>query len=99
MSNILDSAGHKLATIGQDGIVYNVLGVKLGRVLDNGDVHNNSGVKIGSYRGDGYVFEAGNHIGTIHSDGRIYDYETDYIGKVAGDHMQSGGAALLLLVR
>ncbi len=99
MGDIYNSANQKMATIGQDGIVYNILRAKLGRVLDNGDVRNIKEVKIGSYDSSGYVYEGARRIGKIKSDGRIYDYENDYVGKVIGANMQSAGAALLLLVR
>ena len=99
MGDILDASGHKIATIGQDWIVYNTMMVNLGHVQDNGDVYDNMGTKIGGYDGKGYVYEAGKHIGTVHSDGKVYDYENDLIGSVIGNHIQSGGAALLLLVR
>ena len=100
MANILDSSGHKLATIDDDGIVKNIQNVKVGKVLFNGDVHDNSGRKIGYFQENGYIYdEETKHIGTVHADGRIYDYEAHYIGKVVGGHIESGGAALLLLVR
>jgi len=99
MGDILDEAGHKVAKIGQDGIVKNVTGIKMGTVKDNGDVLNKVGQKIGSYDGSGNVYEAGRKIGSVHSDGKVFDYELDCIGSVKGDHIISGGAALLLLVR
>lgn len=101
MSNILDSAGHKLGTIDDDGIVRNTANVKIGKVIaSNGDVHDNGGRKIGYFEANGYVYdEETQRRGAVHADGRIYDYEGHYIGKVVGDNMQSGGAALLLLIR
>ncbi len=98
MSDILNASGQKMATIGEDNKVRNLQGVVIGLVLNNGDVHS-SGRKIGSVDGRGYVYEGGDHIGTVHSDGRVFDYENHYVGKVTGEHTQSGGAALLLLVR
>jgi len=100
MSNILDSSGHKLATIDDDGIVKNIKSIKVGKVLFNGDVHDNSGRKIGYFEENGYIYdEEARHIGIVHADGRIYDYEAHYIGKVVGEHIESGAAALLLLIR
>ena len=99
MSDILDASGHKMATIGQDGVVYNLAHVRLGHVDDIGNVYDDKAVKVGNYDGSGFVYEAGRHIGTIHSDGTVYNYENHCVGKVMGDHLESGGAALLLLVR
>ena len=99
MSDILDASDHKIATIGEDGIVRNLSGANIGHVLANGQVYNNQNNKVGYYKPNGYVYKGTSHIGTIHSDGRVYDYENHYLGKVAGDHEESGGAALLLLVR
>lgn len=99
MGDIYDESGHKMATIGQDGIVYNLTRVKLGRVDENGDVFDIANRKIGSFEGNGYVYEGTRHIGTVYGDGRVCDYELDIIGNIKGDHIQSGGAALLLLVR
>lgn len=56
MNNILNASGNKMATIGQDGIVYNTMGVSLGRVQDNGDVYDNMGNKVGSYDGKGGMY-------------------------------------------
>lgn len=99
MGDIYDASGHKMAKIGQDGIVYNTAGVRLGKVLDNGEVHNSNGIKIGRYDGNGYVYEGVNRIGALRENGKVYDYDDHYVGKVIGDHEESGGAALLLLVR
>ncbi len=99
MGNILDISGHKMATIREDGKVRNTAGVIMGHVSDSGEVYNNMAEKVGSFRANGYVYKAGSHIGTVHSDGRVYDYENRCVGKVVGDHIESGGAALLLLVR
>ncbi len=99
MSKILNSAGKKEASIGEDGVVRSASGVKIGRVLMSRDVLNNSGEKVGHFAANGYVYNYDdNHIGTVHSDGRIYDYDNHYMGKVVGEHIESGGAALLLLV-
>jgi hypothetical protein len=56
-------------------------------------------VKVGHYDSAGFIYEGTRHIATIKADGRVYDYEDHYIGKVAGDHIESGCAALILLVR
>ena len=99
MGDILDISGHKMATIGEDGKIHNVSGIVLGHVAANGDVYNNMGYKVGHFAADGYVYKGVSHIGTVHSDGRVYDYNNSYIGKVVGEHIESGGAALLLLIR
>lgn len=99
MGDILDEAGHKLGSLGQDGYVYTLDRRKIGRVLDNGDVQDTAFHKIGSYDGSGRVFEQTRQIGTVKGDGKVYDHENDMVGKVQGDHMIGGGAALLLLFR
>ena len=99
MSNILNSLGNKVATIGEDGMVHNLAGVKIGHISEDSHAYNNSGIRVGYFDSKGYVYKGTNHIGTIHSDGKIYDYNNHYLGKVVGDHIESGGAALLLLVR
>lgn len=100
MSNILDASGNKIATIGEDGKVRNTGGIVIGHVAgSSGEVYNNMAEKVGSFRANGYVYKAGSHIGTVHSDGRVYDWQNHCVGKVVGDHIESGGAALLLLVR
>lgn len=99
MGDILNEAKQKLGTIDQNGYVWNVRHEKIGRVLDNGDVQNIKAMKIGSYEGNGYVFESGRKIGSVKSDGKVYDHEMDLIGFTKGDHMIGAGAALLLLFR
>ncbi len=99
MGDIFDEANHKLGKVGQDGYVFNATGNKIGRILDNGDVQNAKWIKIGSYDGSGRVFEGTRHIGDVHGDGKVYDYEKDMIGLIKGDHIMGGGAALLLLFR
>ncbi len=99
MSNILDASGHKIATIGEDGKVRNAGGVVLGHVSNDDHVFNTVGIKIGYVDSKGYVYRGGSHVGTVHGDGRVYDYEEHYLGKIIGDHIESGGAALLLLIR
>jgi hypothetical protein len=98
MADILDVAGHKLATIGEDGRVRNLENVIIGSVDDTGQVYNNMATVVGNFGANGYVYKAGSHFGTVHGDGRVYDYENRWIGKVVGDHIESGGAALLLLI-
>src|SRR5258706_897788 len=99
MADILNLSGEKLVTMGEDNKVRNGMGVIIGSVLNDGDVYNNMGRKVGNVDGKGYVYEAGSHIGTVHGDGRVFDYENHCVGKVVGGHIESGGAALLLLVR
>ena len=99
MGDILNASNHKMATIGEDGKVRNTGGIVIGRVADDARAYNNTGVAVGYYDSNGYVYKGGSHIGTVRSDGKVYDYEDHYIGKVVGDHIESGGAALLLLVR
>ena len=99
MGDILDVSGHKMATIGEDNKVRDLQNVIIGSVLNNGEVFDIKGQKLGHVDGRGYVYEAGNHIGTVNSDGRVYDYENHWVGKISGGHIESGGAALLLLVR
>lgn len=99
MSDIYDASGHKLATMGEDNKVRNLQNVVVGSVLDNGDVYSAANQKIGNVDGKGYVYEAGSHVGSVHPDGLVYDYQNHCIGKVVGGHTESAGAALLLLVR
>ncbi len=99
MSDILDISGQKMATIGEDGRVRNTANVIIGYVSSDSEVHNASGSVVGNFGANGYVYKAGSHIGTVHGDGQVFDYENRCIGKVVGDHIESGGAALLLLVR
>ncbi len=98
MGDIFDAAGHKLATIGEDGRVRNTAGVLLGSVANNNEVYNSKASVVGNFAGNGYVYKGGSHIGTVHGDGQVFDFENRCVGKVVGDHMESGGAALLLLV-
>lgn len=100
MVNILNASGHKIATIDDDGIVRGLMSVKMGRVSFNGDVYDNTGKKVGYFQENGYVYdEETRRVGIVRNDGRVYDYENHYIGKTAGGRIESGGAALLLLVR
>jgi hypothetical protein len=99
MGEIYNAANQKVATIGDDGKVRSITGNLLGEVIQNGDVYNNTSSHIGSIESNGYVYQGATHIGTVHPDGRVFDAENHYAGKVVGAHMESGGAALLLLVR
>lgn len=99
MSDILDAAGHKLATIGEDGHVRNMMGAVIGRVDESGKVYNGMETQVGSFRSDGGIYKVGTQVGAVHPDGRVFDWQNHYIGKIVGDHIESGGAALLLLVR
>ncbi len=98
MGDILNMSGQKMAVIGEDGKVRNISGAILGYVSQNSQVHNERGDMVGSFGTNGYVYKGGTRIGTIHNDGRVFDAENRCVGKVVGDHMESGGAALLLLV-
>ena len=99
MSDILDVSGHKIATIGENGKVHNTANVVMGHVAADGQVYNNVNALVGNFGAQGFVYKQGNHIGTVHPDGGVYDYENHLVGKVVGDHIESGGAALLLLIR
>ncbi len=98
MADILNESGQKVATMSEDNKVRNLQAVVIGSVLNNGDVYSSMGQKIGHVDGRGYVYEGENHIGTVHNDGTVYDYSNHRVGKVIGGHIESGGAALLLLV-
>ena len=100
MSNIIDEKGHKVATIGEDMVVHNLAGDNIGHVTDTNEVFNRENSKVGHFQeSDGYVFNYNNdHIGTIRA-GKAWDLQDHWVGGVQGDHVYSGGAALLLLVR
>ena len=58
------------------------------------------GHKIGYFDNSGYIYdEDGRRGGLVKGDGRVYDFENHYAGKIVGAHIQSGAAALLLLIR
>ena len=99
MSNIFNSAGHKMAVIGDDKRIRNLTGTVLGYITDDDDIHDSSGSKVGYFEANGYVFEGTERVGIVRGDGRTYDEENHYVGKTVGDHIQAGGAALLLLIR
>ena len=98
MADILDASGDKVATMGEDNKVRNLQGVVIGSVSNTGEVWS-IGRKIGTVDGEGRVYEVGRCIGDVRGDGTVYDSTNHYMGKVEGGHIQSGGAALLLLVR
>jgi len=98
MSDILNALNQKIGVMGEDNKVRNAQNVVIGSVLNNGDVWNLER-KIGNVDGRGYVYEGGTHIGTVTNDGMVRDYNNHPVGKVKGSHLQSGGAALLLLLR
>ncbi len=99
MGDIFDTTSHKIATIKDDLKVRSIKGVVLGRVAINGDVYNIGGQKVGYFQENGKIYKGGSCVGTIHADGKVTDYEGQYIGKVTGSNIKLGGAALLLLVR
>ena len=98
MADIFNAAGQKMATMNDDNKVRDLQGKVIGSVLNNGDVYNISR-KIGYIDDEGDVYEAGSRVGEVRPDGRVFDYEEKYVGKIVGGHIESGGAALLLLVR
>ncbi len=98
MADIQDASGQKLGSIGEDNKVRNLEGAVIGSVSSDGQVYS-IGQEIGHVDGRGYVYEGATHVGTVHPDGRVFDAENHPVGKIVGDHIESGGAALLLLVR
>jgi hypothetical protein len=100
MGDIFDAAGHKLATLGEDKKVRNLHTVIIGHIEQENHLYNNMERLAGRFDNQGYVYDARNMVmGKVHADGKVYDQRNIYVGKVVGDHIESGGAALLLLVR
>ncbi|OGZ66664.1 MAG: hypothetical protein A3C50_02140 [Candidatus Staskawiczbacteria bacterium RIFCSPHIGHO2_02_FULL_43_16] len=98
MSDILDIDGYKIGSISEDGKVHNKKGYAIGRVSIDGNVFNASGGKVGTFKPDGHVYKMGEYVGDVKTDGKVYDNDEDYVGRVKGEHIISGGAALLLLI-
>ncbi len=100
MGDILDASGHKLATLGEDKKVRDLHSVVIGHVEQENHLYDNMEKSAGRFDNQGYVYDAMNNMmGKVHADGKVYDQRNIYVGKVVGDHIESGGAALLLLVR
>lgn len=99
MNNILDATNNKIATIDEQGKVHSLQGTIIGHVNADGSVWSDEGERVGHFDTQGKVFDAGVHVGTVHNDGKVYDINNHYIGKTEGGHLESGGAALLLLIR
>ena len=99
MRDILDIAGHKVATIGEDGKIHSTSGVELGHMGAESHILNKEGVAVGYFDASGHVYRDTSYMGSIYLDGNVYDQGNNHVGKVVGDHMESGGAALLLLIR
>ncbi len=100
MTTLKDAAGHVIATISKDLVVSDTKGKKLGQVFLNGDVWNREG-KVGTFsENNGYVYKGSQYIGTIDSIARtVKDYEMTIVGRIEGEHVMLGGAALILLAR
>ena len=98
MSKIFDAADHAVATIDEEGHVYTMEGHAIGRVGEDEHVYNTNGNIVGSFDGRGQVYHEGRLIGTVRGN-RVFDAHDHYVGKVEGPHGETGGAALLVLVR
>ncbi len=99
MNNILDATGYKIGSIDEQGNVHDVNGRVLGRVSSDCHVFSDEGEKVGYFDTQGHIYDAGKHVATVHNDGKVYDNENHYLGKTEGGHLESGGAALVLLIR
>ena len=99
MAKLLDESNRPVGTIDDDGIVRNNTNTQWGRVdLYYRSVHDKANAKVGYYDVNGHIFdENGSPKGSVDNNGIVKDYNTTIIGKVEGGHIDSGGAALLLL--
>jgi hypothetical protein len=99
MGNIFNTNNQKLAVIRDDGTIWSTSGSKFGHISAD-HIYDKEGNKAGYMDANGHVFNvSGSHIGTVQNTGGVHDIEGHHVGKVVGDHMEMGGAALLLLVR
>lgn len=99
MNNILDGANHVVGSIDELGKVHDVHGKVLGHVTSDGHVFSDEGEKVGYFDTKGYIYDVTIHVATVHGDGRVFDQQNHYLGKTEGGHLESGGAALVLLIR
>jgi len=97
MSNILNASRQKVATLEENGEVRNMENTIIGYVHPDGNVYDEKMDHIGDFRPDGNIYRGATHIGMIKA-GKAYNVNGQYEGEVAGDHIESGCAALLLLI-
>ena len=101
MADIFSTSGRKLATMDESGefeVCASGSGSLLGRISEASYVYNAHGETVGSVGSNGYIYKGSSHIGTVQSDGDVYDSKNTRVGKVTGGHIEAAGAALLLLV-
>jgi len=98
MNNIVDALNHKVGSIDEQGVVHDFNGKVIGKVVGD-DVFSDEGEKVGYFDTRGYIFDVNIHVATVQNDGRVFDMKNHYLGKTEGGHFQSGGAALVLLIR
>jgi sporulation protein YlmC with PRC-barrel domain len=99
MASIYKSGHNVIGRIESNGYVYDQGGEYMGKVVD-GDVYDKSGEYVGKVDASGAVYDfSGEFVGKVADDGTVFDADDNEIGESESPHMQSGGAALLLLFR
>ncbi len=100
MGYIYNTANQKVARIDDQGDVFSaVTGKHLGKVHSGGEVFDTNALKEGHIDSQGKIFDLKKQVGSVHSDGGIYDIEGHHLGRTEAPHVEFGAAAFLILVR